>query len=251
MKRIILLLFLACFLSGCASTRDEYASYRHETAADIYNSAHASLVKGHYSDAVNGYEALDAIYPFGPYAEKGQLESIYAYYKDGDLPSAVTAADRYVRLYPRGKYADYAYYMRGVINQLQSFSWFQRKLGVDPSWRDLSGQQQAFSSFTEVVTIYPYSPYAADSLLRMRYLRNIFAQHALDLAEYYYSQRAYVAAANRASFVIQHFDGTLATPDALALMVKSYRKLKLDSLAENTNRILQANYPASNAARRL
>ena len=251
MKKLILLVVLGILMAGCSSNKDQFAAYRHKTAAQIYHDAHTALVKKHYADAVDGYEALDAIYPFGPYAQTAQLESIYAYYKNDDLPEAVTAADRYVRLYPRTEGVAYAYYMQGVISQTQSYSWFQRKVGVDPAWRDLTDQKQAFMSFSEVVTLYPNSPYAADSILRMRYLRNVIAEHSLELARYYYGQRAYIAAANRASYVVKHFNGTLATPDALAVMIKSYRKLKLPKLANNTYRILQASYPDSKAFRRV
>lgn len=251
MKKLILLVVLGLLVAGCSEKKDQFAGYRHQTAAQIYNGAHTALLKKHYTDAVDGFEALDAIYPFGPYAQAAQLQIIYAYYKSGDLPSSVTAADRYVRLYPRGKNIAYAYYMRGVISQSQGYSWMQRKFGVDPAWRDLTDPKQAFFSFSEVVTLYPHSPYAADSILRMRYLRNVIAEHSLELARYYYRQKAYVAAANRASYIVKHFNGTLATPDALAIMVKSYRKLHLLKMAHSSYLILQASYPHSKAYRKV
>jgi len=251
MKRKVLLIILCILLVGCSGNKDQYAGYRQKSSAQIYHSAHNNLVKGHYSAAVKAYEALDAIYPFGPYARRGQIEVIYAYYMNEDLPSAVAAADRYVRLYPHSRDIAYAYYMHGVISQSQSYSWLQRSFGVDPAWRDLSDQKQAFMSFNELVTLYPNSPYVSDSILRMRYLRNVIAEHALELANYYYKQRAYVAAVNRANYVIQHFDGTLAVPDALATMVQSYRQLKLPKLERNTYRILQASYPESKAFKRV
>ncbi len=252
MKKLILLIIIGLLITACSSQqKDQFAAYRQKSAAQIYNEAHSALIKKHYTDAINGFEALDAIYPFGPYAQRAQLQIIYAYYKNGDLPLAVVAADRYVRLYPRSEHIDYAYYMHGVISQSQGYSWLQRKLGVDPAWRDLNDQKQAFRSFNEVVRLYPNSPYAADSIIRMRYLRNMIAEHSLELAKYYYSQRAYVAAANRASYLVQHFDGTLATPEALAVMVRSYRQLHLSQLANNTYRILQASYPDSLAIRHI
>lgn len=247
MKKFLILIMLGLLVAGCASNKDQFAAYRKKTAADIYQSGHKSLVKHNYEDAVESFEALDAIYPFGPYAKRAQLQIIYAYYKNGDLPEAVTAADRYIRLYPRSEHIAYAYYMRGVISQSQGYSWLQRKFGVDPAWRDLTDQKRAFMSFSEVVMMYPNSPYAADSLLRMRYLRNVIAEHSLELARFYYTHRAFVASINRAGYVVKHFDGTLATPEALAIMVKSYRKLKLPKLADNTYRILQASYPKSKA----
>ena len=251
MKKIILLFLLVFLVAGCSGNKDELAPYRHQTAARVFHGAEMALAKRQYGRASKGLEALDAIYPFGPYAQQGQLDIIYAYYKDGDDPSAIAAADRYIRLYPRGRHVDYAYYMEGIISSTEGYTWLQKKFGVDPSARDLTNQKQAFLAFSEIVTLYPRSPFAADALLRMRYLRNVIARHSLEVSKFYYRHRAYVAAANRASFVVEHFNGTPAVADALAMMVKSYRKLDLKKLAKNSLMILQASYPNSKAFKRL
>jgi outer membrane protein assembly factor BamD len=251
MKKLGLLILLAITLAGCSGVKDTLAIYRHQPASKIFHNAEKALAKGDSPVAVKGFEALDAIYPFGPYSQRGQLLSIYAYYMAGDDPSAVAAADRYTRLYPRGKNVDYAYYAKGVISQPQHYAWLQTVFGSDAAWRDLTDQKRAFMAFSQVVDLYPKSPYAKDALLRLRYLRNSFAWKSLEIADFYYKTKAYVAAANRASYVIKHYNGTMAVPKALALMVKSYRQLKLDRLANNSLMILKASYPKSEAYRHL
>ena len=247
MKKIILILLLLVLVAGCSGNKDELAPYRHKTAAQIFHDGEIAMAKGKYGEATKSLEALDAIYPFGPYAQQGQLDIIYAYYMDADDPSAVTAADRYIRLYPRGKNVDYAYYMKGIISSTQGYTWLQRKFNVDPAAHDLIYRRAAFLAFSEIVALYPRSPYAANALIRMRYLRNVFARHQYEVAEFYYNHKAYVASANRASFVVKHFNGTPAVADALAMMVKSYRKLGLNKMANNSYLILQASYPDSSA----
>ena len=69
------------------------------------------MLKGKYDSAVQHFETLDARYPFGTYAKKGQLDIIYSYYKQGDTASALAAADRYIHLYPTDKHIAYAYYL--------------------------------------------------------------------------------------------------------------------------------------------
>ena len=251
MKKLIVLSVLTFLLVSCSSNKDELAAYRHKTSAEIFNGAEKALANKSYGDAVKGFEALDAIYPFGPYAQQGQLDIIYTYYKNDDDPSAIAAADRYIRLYPRGKYVDYAYYMKGIISSTEGYTWLQKKFNVDQSERSLTNQKQAFLAFSEIVTMYPRSQYAADSLLRMRYLRNIIARHSLEVADFYFKHKAYVASANRASYVVRHFNGTPAVIDALAVMVKSYRKLGLTQLADSSYKILQASYPNSQAYKKL
>lgn len=251
MKKFMVLFLLVFLIAGCSGNKDELAAYRHLSAAEIFHHADSSLAKGKYADAVKGFEALDAIYPFGPYSQQGQLDIIYAYYKNDDDPSAIAAADRYVRLYPRGKNVAYAYYMKGIISSTEGYTWLQNMVGTDPSKRDLTSQKQAFLAFNEIVMLYPRSPYAGAALVRMRYLRNVIAEHSLRVAEFYYEHKAYVASANRASFVVQHFNGTPAVSDALAMMVKSYRKLGLGKLEHNSYLILQASYPNSKAFKRV
>ncbi len=243
MKRLTLLIVLIAFLAGCAKSSNNLAAFKNMTSAQIFHGSELALAEGKYDRAVNGFEALDAIYPFGPYAQQGQLDIIYAYYKKSDNASALAAADRYIRLYPRGAHVDYAFYMRGLINYQQGFTWLQKALGVDPAPRDLSDKIQAFNSFSELVTLYPNSVYTPDAILRMRYIRNIIARKNVLIADYYYRRGAYVASANRASNVLEHYNGTPEVIPALALMVKSYRKLGLDSLANNSLKILEANYP--------
>ena len=110
MKRLSLLVvcFLTFLVGGCASSslKDQYAKYRDQTAEQIFAKAEADMAKKHYTDAVEGFEALDVIYPFGVHAEQAQLDVIYAYYKNGKFAESQAAAERYIRLYPRGKHTD-------------------------------------------------------------------------------------------------------------------------------------------------
>jgi len=252
MKKILLCLICLLLVTGCAKKDiDPYAAYRAKTGNELFNGGEKSLAKKDYSGAVKQFEALDAMYPFGPYAEQGQLDVIYAYYKNDDQASAVAAADRYIRLYPRSPHADYAYYMRGMAGYNQGLSWIQKKVGVDPAPRDLSGMQQSFSSFATLVARYPDSRYAHDAVIRMAYIRNLLARREMMVAQFYLDHDVYVAAANRASYVVEHFEGSPYVVKALAIMVKAYRALNLPQLADTTYAILQANYPQSAERRAL
>lgn len=254
-RRILLasLFCLATLLSACSSeaVHDSYSAYRNQTAAQLYQSAKKEIKGGHYNQAVKHLEALNALYPFGAYAEPGMVNLIYAYYKNDDNEEALATADRYLRIYPRGNYSDYVYYMKGVVSFGEGFSWLQRKAGINPAPRDISNLRQAYLSFNEVVRYYPQSGYAADSLARMLYIRNLFAEKEVGIASFYYDRKAYVAASNRASNVVQHYNGSPYVIPALAIMIKSYRQLGLTHMANNTTRILAASYPTSPECKQL
>lgn len=245
MKRLLFILLpLLMLLTACSNKyEDPYKAYRNQTASKIYHQSVRKLVKGDYDESAKGFEALNAIYPFGPYAEPGQLDLIYSYYKNGDAPLAVAAADRYIRLYPQNPHVSYAYYMSGVVQFDQGLTWLQSWWGTDPSTRALSYKGQSFLAFSQLVRRYPRSPYVPDAIVRMRYLRNVLARKQYLIADYYWRRGAYIAAANRAGKVIAHYNGTPAVIPSLKLMIRSYRKLGLPLMANNTLRILKATFP--------
>lgn len=245
MKKIVIFV-LAILLVGCGNTKtDKYAHYRNRTDEQLYRGAEIAIVNGHYRVAVNSLEALDFMYPFGPYSRQARLDIIYAYYLAKDTASALASADRYLRLYPNGPYADYANYMEGLMNYETGESVLRRDFHVDSALVDLSSKKMAYASFSTVVTQFPNSPYAHDAALRMAYIRNMIARKNVDIARYYYLRKGYVAAANRAAYVVKHFEGSPEVLPALAIMVKSYRKMGLTDMADKTLRILENSYPNS------
>lgn len=229
--RLLLLMSVTfVLLSACGKAsfiQDPAQQYEGYTAEQLYIKGNQKLAARSYKKAVTVYEALQSLYPFGGYAEKGQLNLVYAYYQSGDYASAVAAADQYIRVYPRGQHVDYAYYLKGLSDYYSGRTWVQRAFPVDMSERDLDSAKQAFYDFRRLVQFYPTSYYANDARQRMIYLRNMFAQYELEIAKYYYVRGAYVAAANRATYVIQHFDGTPQARQALDVLIKANQKLGL------------------------
>jgi outer membrane protein assembly factor BamD len=250
--KLLLLPVLALFLVGCSTKlADPYKKFRTYSSAHIFEGGEKELALAHYASAAKHFEALDALYPFGPNAEQAQLEIIYAYYMAGDDASAITAADRYIRLYPRGKHVDYAYYMRGIVGFNLGLSWLQKKFHMNPASRDTSTLKQSFSSFATLSQRFPHSQYAPDSLVRMAYIRNLMAMREVGIAQFYMTRSAYVAAANRASEVVEHYQGSTSVPKALAIMVRAYRKLGLTKMADASYKLLEHNYSDTLAYRSL
>lgn len=249
--KLLRVITLSVLLAGCASTPTPSQMYRGQTAEQIYHAAETALAKENYADAVQAFEALDSLYPFGAHAQQAQLDLIYAYYKNNDNASAGAAAERYIRLYPRSPNVDYAYYLKGLANYDVDRGWLQHYLPADPALRDPSTLRQAFNDFSELVRLFPNSKYAPDARQRMIYLRNMFGRYELKVAQFYYDRKAYVAAANRASYVLQHYRSTPATQGALVLLVKANRALGLSKAADDALRVLKLNYPKSAALRDL
>jgi outer membrane protein assembly factor BamD len=85
----------------------------------------------------------------------------------------------------------------------------------------------------------------------MRYIRNLFAEQEVGIAQFYYDKKAYVASSNRASSVVEHYDRSPWVIPALKIMVKSYRKLGLTAMTNNTMKIFEASYPNAPELKRL
>lgn len=217
-----------CFLlSACTSTKDPEILYKGQSAQQIYAGAEQNLANGKYDKAVSHYEGLDALYPFSTYSEQAMLDSIYAYYMSGDYATAAATAERFTHVYPANPHVDYAYYMKGVAEMIQDRPFSQRYLPMDLSTRDMVSPKKAYVDFATMTEKFPNSVYTPDALQRMAYLRNLFAQRQVEIANFYYIRHAYVASANRASQVVEHYPGTPAEKEAREIMKKSYQALDL------------------------
>lgn len=228
-----------CFLlSACSTTKDPAVLYKNLSAQQIYTHAEQNLAKGSSDKAISYYEGLDALYPFSSYSEQAMLDSIYAYYDSGDYPTAAATAERFTHVYPANPHVDYAYYMKGVAEMVQDRSFSQRYLPMDLSLRDMVSPKKAYLDFALLIQKFPNSIYAPDAKQRMLYIRNLMAQRQLEIAEFYYARHAYVASANRASQVVEHFSGSSSEKKALEVMVKSYDALGLKSEAQKAQDLL-------------
>ena len=241
--RLAVLALAILGLSGCALLPDEIDRTRDWSAQRLYSEAKANLEEGDYQSAIDLYEKLEARYPFGRLAQQSQLDIAYAYYKFSEPESALAALDRFIRLYPKHPNVDYAYYLRGLVNFNRGKGLVERYVPTDVSQRDPGVALQSFNDFSKLTRQFPDSKYVTDAAKRMQYLKNNLARHELHVADYYMRRGAYVAAANRAKYVIENYPKTPATSEALVVLVKAYRKLELDDLAADTMRVLELNYP--------
>ncbi|OQW95496.1 MAG: outer membrane protein assembly factor BamD [Beggiatoa sp. IS2] len=240
--KIITLLLISC-LAGCALFSEEGDETTKLTIDQIYAQAKEAMNDGSYETAIKLYEALEARDPFGKYAQQAQLDIIYAYYKYQEPDSALTAAARFIKLYPRHPRIDYAYYLKGLVNFELNAGLFDRFLPLDKSQRDQTAAMNAFNGFSDLITRFPDSKYSEDARQRMVYLRNILADYELHAARFYLERGAFVAAANRAKKVVESYQRTPAVPEALVILAKTYKIMSLADLYTSTLRVLKLNYP--------
>ncbi len=241
--RTFSLISLIAMLMSCAYFGGETDRTKGWSAGKLYAEAKDALDAGNYEQAIELFETLEARYPFGRYAQQAQLEVAYAYYKFEEPDSAIAAADRFIKLHPKNPHVDYAYYLKGLTNFNRGKGFLSNIIPRDPATKDPTPLLNAFEDFGIIVKNYPNSRYADDARIRMVFLRNELAEHELNVADYYMRRGAYVAAANRAKYIIENYQGSTSVPLALKTIIKAYRKLELHDLAEDALKVLRTNYP--------
>ncbi len=235
-----IVLLSAALLAGCAGLKDEDET-RGWSQQKLYTEATDEMNAGNYQRAIEYYEILESRYPFGKYARQSQINLAYAYYRFTETESAIAAADRFIKLYPQHPATAYAYYLKGLANFNRSLGFLDRFLPTDTSQRDPGAALDSYNDFAEVVRQYPNSEYAEDAARRMLYLRNNLARYEVHVAEYYMRRGAYIAAANRAEYVVQNYQRTPALREALELMIAAYAKLGMAELETDARRVLALN----------
>jgi outer membrane protein assembly factor BamD len=238
-------ILLASTLSACAMFRHKGPTIDTMPLPQLYAKAHNSLEHADYAAAETDYQRLIARFPSGPYNEQAQLDLAYAQYKDNKPDDAYSTIDRFIKTYPMHKHVDYAYYLRGLINFDRTGGVIERWFGRNSSQsrRDQGYNLKSFDDFSELTRRFPNSAYAADARQRMIYLRNVLAQFEINVAEFYLRNKAYIASADRAQYVIEHYQQAPQAGDALAILCRSYLQLGLKKQAGQVREVLALNYP--------
>ena len=247
-RHFLVFVLLSLALGGCALFKSPVENQDKWSAEKFYEEATRALKAEDYKLAIDRFEGLISHHPFGLYAQQAQLDIAYAYYKYNEPDSAIAAADQFIKLYPRHDRVDYAYYIKGLA-RFPTPEFMEKSFDLDLAQRDPQSLRESFQYFAELTQRFPDSPYATDARQRMIYLRNALARHEMYAAEYYMERGAYAAAANRAKYVVDHYDRTPSIPAALKMMAKAYERLGMPKLAEDARRVLTLNFPDQGRAK--
>ncbi len=240
---VILLLSTSVFITGCQSIASVAKGGPQASAEELYRDAKRSLRNGNFVEAVETFETLGALYPFGNFTQQAQLDVAYAYFKQDEYNNAISTADRFIKLYPRSNSIDYAYFIKGLANYTRGSSPLERIFPRDLAKVNQSWLRSSFADFDTLVTRFPASIYVPDALERMSYLQDSMARHELETAQYYFGRGAMVATVNRIKFMLEHYEESRHTGNGLALMARAYQTLGHEDLKRDTLRVLALNNP--------
>lgn len=224
---------IAIALAGC-STGDNGA-LDDLTAREIFELGEQQLAAGSADDAAFTFGEIERLYPYSEFAERALIMQAFAYHRDEDYPSSRAAADRYLTFYPRQDDAAYAAYLRAL-------SYYDQ---IDDVGRDQGLTLEALEALRDVIEGYPDSEYARTSAQKFDLAFDHLAAKEMEVGRFYLKRGNYLAAANRFRRVVEDFQTTTHTAEALHRLVECYLSLGLVDEAQTAGAILGYNYQAS------
>jgi outer membrane protein assembly factor BamD len=193
------------------------------------------LEQGREEDAAFAFTEIERLYPYSEWARRGLVMAAFAFHRDRDYENARAAAQRYLDFYPAEEDAAYAQY-------LLALSYYDQ---IDDVGRDQGLTFQALQALRAVIEVYPDSQYAADATVKFDLAFDHLAAKEMEIGRYYLARGNYTAAINRFRVVVEDFQTTRQTPEALHRLVEAYLSLGLDAEAQTAGAILGANYAAT------
>lgn len=229
------IVIVASMLSACGSRQQErpLESY---TAEEIYKQGELTLESGAKpKDAIRYFQEVERVYPYSEWSKRALIMTAFSQHKAKEYEEARSTAQRFLDTYPTDEDAPYAAY-------LMALSYYDQ---IDEVGRDQGLTFQALQSMRSVIEQYPNSDYARSAMLKFDLAFDHLAGKEMEIGRYYLKRRNYAASINRFRTVVQDFQTTTHTAEALHRLVEAYLGLGLDAEAQTAAAILGHNYQSS------
>lgn len=217
------------------SARNERLAYVERPVEQIYNEAAESLLRRNYDQAVLIFDEVERQHPYSEWASRANLMSAFSNYQSNNYDEAIAAARRYISLHPGNDETAYAYYLIAIC-------YFERIVDVG---RDQGTTESALAALDEVIRRYPETEYAADARLKVDMVKDQLAGKEMEIGRWYLRRNQHLAAINRFKRVIDEFQTTSHTPEALFRLTEAYLSVGLNGEATKSASMLGFNYPTS------
>lgn len=224
-----LMLLVACSGAGSNVAMEDLS------AQQIFELGERQIEAGNADDAAFTFGEIERLYPYSEFAQRALIMQAFAYHHDGDYPNSRAAAQRFVDFYPAEQDAPYAAY-------LLALSYYDQ---ISDIGRDQGLTFEALQALRRVIETYPDSEYAAASVAKFDLAFDQLAAKEMEVGRYYLKRANYAAAANRFRTVVEDFQTTTHTPEALHRLVEAYLSLGLTDEAQTAGAILGYNYQSS------
>ena len=223
-------------MGGCARSRTKGdTAYIARDVDTLYATAKDKLDRSQYKLAAALFDEVERQHPYSPWARRAQLMSAFANYMGRDYAKSAESAQRFLSIHPGNKDAPYAYY-------LIALDYYEQIIDVT---RDQKITQQALDALGELIRRYPDTRYAADARLKVDLVRDHLAGKEMEIGRFYQRRAQWLASVVRFRKVIDEYETTTHTPEALMRLTESYLALGIPAEAKKSAAVLGANYPGT------
>ena len=237
--KILLLISILSFVTSCSKEDLQNTNIKEKSlemqVMDAYNEGKQSLEAGDVLFAAKKFNEAETLFPQSDWAPKSALMAAYSYYIQDYYINAIAELDRFLRVYPNYKDLDYVYYLLGV-------SYYEQ---IIDEKKDLQSIITSKKYFDHLINNYPNTEYAIDAEFKIDYINDILASKEMYLGRYYVQRKKWIPAINRFRVVIDEYDTTIYTEEALYRLVEVYYKLGLVNEAKKYAKLLGYNYQSS------
>ena len=221
---------------GCARGKGvKDTAYIARDVNSLYALAKQRMDNQRYEEAAKLFDEVERQHPYSVWARRAQLMSAFNYYLAGKYTDSINSAQRFVTIHPGNAEAPYAQY-------LIAMSYYQQ---IDDVNRDQTNTQQASDAFNDLIRRYPDTRYAADARIKLDLIKDHLAGKEMEIGRFYQRSGQWLAATYRFRNVIDQYQTTTGTPEALERLVECYLALGMPEEAQKAGAVLGRNYPES------
>ena len=240
MKNYFVIFIISFLLLISCSKENVKKSVIKEKSLDLqvkeaYEEGIENLESGDVLFAAKKFNEAEILFPQSEWAPKSILMAAYAYYTQDYYEDTIIELQRFIKLYPNHKNLSYAYYLLGI-------SFYEQ---IVDEKKDLQSIVNAKKYFNIVITNFPNSEYAIDSEFKIDLINDILASKEMYLGRYYFQKKKWIPSINRFRTVVDDYDTTIYTEEALHRLVEIYFMLGLNEESEKYAQLLGYNYQSS------
>ena len=237
--KILLIIISILFLNSCSKNIEQRSSINEKSlelqVLEAYQEGLDSLHVGDVLFAAKKFNEVETLFPQSTWAPKSSLMAAYAYYSQDYYADAIAELERYIKIYPFDSNIGYAHYLLGVC--------FYEQI-VDEK-KDLQSLLKSKEKFEYVIKEFPQTDYAFDAEFKIDLIDDILAAKEMYLGRYYVDRKKWIAAINRFKNVVNDYDTTIYTEEALHRLVEIHYLLGLIDEAQKYAKLLGYNYQSS------
>ncbi|KAJ8138361.1 hypothetical protein OY671_008426 [Metschnikowia pulcherrima] len=193
------------------------------------------LDQGNAKQAAASFDEVERQHPYSPWARRAQSMSAFSYYAARDYAKATQSAQRFSSIHPGNKDAPYAYYLIASCYYEQ----------ISDVTRDQKITLQAQTAINEVMRRFPNTDYATDARSKMDSVNDHLAGKEMEIGRFYQRSGKWSAGTLRFRVVVDKYQQTSHTPEALYRSVESYSASGVPEEAQKAAAVSGNNYPGS------